>query len=107
MTEQQSYNCQTTKDNTYNGWTNYETWVTALWIDNDQSSYYHRCSLVEQIKEEYSQKDQRIYQLADSLKDWIEELNPIADTANLFTDLLNSALGEVDWQEIAENFLSE
>jgi hypothetical protein len=22
-------------DTTYNGWTNYETWATALWLDNN------------------------------------------------------------------------
>ena len=24
---------------TYNGWTNYETWNVALWMDNDEESY--------------------------------------------------------------------
>ena len=23
----------------YNGWTNYETWNVALWMDNDEESY--------------------------------------------------------------------
>jgi hypothetical protein len=39
--------------------------------------------------------------------DWIEQLNPLADEANLFSDLINAALGEVNWYEIAETFLSE
>ena len=91
----------------YNGWNNYETWLAALWIDNEYSSYQYRCELVEQVKEEHGEKDDREYCLASTLKDWIEEQNPLADSASLFTDLLNSALSEVDWQEIAENFLAE
>jgi len=28
-----------TKAKTYNGWTNYETWNVALWMDNDYGNY--------------------------------------------------------------------
>lgn len=91
----------------YNGWNNYQTWVTALWIDNDYVSYQYRCELVERVKEEHEEEEERQNCLALSLKDWLEEQNPLADNANVFVDLLNFALSEVDWDEIAENFLAE
>ena len=91
----------------YNGWNNYETWATALWIDNDYGSYQHRCELVARAKEEHEDEEERQDCLASNLKDWIESQNPLIEYASLFTDLLNSALSEVDWQEIAENFLIE
>ena len=91
----------------YQGWQNYETWATALWIDNEQNSYQHRCHLTDIAQEEDLEKDKRIVSLANSLKEWIESANPLAESANLFSDLLQSALSEIDWQEIAENFLAE
>lgn len=94
-------------DKKYNGWKNYETWVTALWIDNDYSSYLIRCGMVDEIKEESECEIRRTNLLAANLREWIESLNPLAQEASLFTDLLNAALQEVDWHEIADNFLEE
>lgn len=95
------------KNQNYNGWTNYETWLTALWIDNDYGTYSYRCDLVKKIKEECLDEKNRQHKLAASLKDWIEEQNPLIENANLFSDLLNSALSEIDWNDIAESFLIE
>ena len=33
-------------DNTYNGWTNWETWNFKLWIDNEYDSYLHFQTMV-------------------------------------------------------------
>jgi hypothetical protein len=102
----------------YNGWENYETWAVALWIDNEQGTYDERCRMVEEARENASEDtnvDSGIwtveqaarYRLADTLKEWVtDELMPDLG-ASLAADLLGSALSEVDWNEIAENFLSE
>ena len=33
-------------DNTYNGWTNWETWQVLLWADNEESLYREVCKFV-------------------------------------------------------------
>jgi len=58
-------------------------------------------------KEEHENEQKRQNCLASNLKDWIESQNPITESASVFVDLLNSALSQIDWQEIAENFLAE
>lgn len=83
---------------TYNSWTNYETWAVALWIDNEQGSYQEARSMARQARDKYS--------LADSLKEWIGECAPEIE-ATLYSDLLNAALSEVDWTEIAEHYADE
>ncbi len=97
-----------TNEEGHNGWANYETWLTALWIDNDRGSYEHRRDLTCQIKDSYpDDEEKQAYELGDLLKDWISEQNPLSDQASLFVDLINAALSEVNWREIAVNFLSE
>ena len=81
---------------TYNGWKNYAMWAVNLWIDENQGSSNFKDELVEQAA--------TIGDLADSLKDWIEEDNPLGDQANMFSDLLGWALKQVDWYELAEKY---
>ena len=105
----------------YNGWANYETWAVALWIDNEQGSYNHRCDLAREASKQakagrsFTRKESAALILAELLKKWIDEDNPLsgdnvrhsADPASLYTDLLNAALSEVNWREIAENWLED
>lgn len=80
------------KEDKYNGWTNYETWLVKLWMDNDQGSYI--------MFNEWAKESEDIYTLSNQVKDFFEEENPM-ESAGVFTDLLNSALSEVNWDEIA------
>jgi hypothetical protein len=68
----------------YNGWTNYETWVTALWLDNDQATqeYWQEIACecrdaapaTYQVEEEIWTVDQAAcYTLADRLKDEVTD----------------------------------
>ena len=89
---------------TYNGWTNYETWCVHLWLSNDEGTYrYWREEAGRHLKED--REDAR-YSLARQLKSELEEASPLAE-ASLFSDLLNAALSEVDWHEVADAFLED
>ena len=103
--------------NGHNGWTNYETWVVALWIDQDHGSYkYWRETAAEarsvaancpQVADgTWSKKDAGRFQLADWLKEEITDAMPLHEP-NVYSDLLNAALDEVNWQEIADHLLAD
>lgn len=87
----------------YNGWTNYETWLVKLWMDNDQGSYL---MFQEQAEEHYRRNGMDdISDLADSIKEAHEEMLP--EVEGFAAGLLNAAMSEVNWYEIAESLLND
>lgn len=107
----------TQNDKSYNGWTNYETWVTALWLDNDEGSQSYWREIAGECKlaaPQASQVEEGIwtieqaarFTLADRLKDEIGEGSPVQE-ASLYSDLMGAALQEVNWHEVADNFLTD
>ena len=83
----------------YNGWYNYETWVCALWLQNDSGS----CAYWEEMTNEC--KD--VYSLSQMIKDEVEEGDPTNDQASLYSDLMSAAISEINFNEIAHHFWGE
>ena len=92
---------------TYNGWTNYETWAVNLWMNNDRGSQGHFLDMAREAKRGESNKRARVYDLANSLKAEFDEQNPLGDDCSVWTDLLGAALCSVNWIEIAEHLLDD
>lgn len=96
----------------YNGWYNYETWVVALWMDNERGSYdqarEQARQALEDAKPTYASQTKTqaaTCLLADALKEQHEEALP--EVQGFAADLLNAAMSEVDWYEIAEHLIEE
>jgi hypothetical protein len=77
---------------TYEGWSNYPTWATKLWLDNDEGLYRDMVEL--------SRSTPDVYDLANAVHDYVEELLP--DLSGLAADLLRSAFEDISFREIAE-----
>lgn len=98
--------------NQYNGWSNYETWVTKLWMDNDNySDDEFLQEYLDNAEPRYdweTKLDRAVSDLEDYLKDWVdtqvEELNL---GANLLSDLLDGAISSINFREIARNMLED
>jgi hypothetical protein len=91
----------------YNGWFNYETWVVALWLDNEEGSQgYWQERAEETMRDCGNDTDEAINNLADELKEQHEEVNPVPD-GTVFSDLMSAALSEVNWYEIAKHYVEE
>lgn len=85
------------KEEGYNGYTNYETWLVMLWIDNEQSSHEYWLDMAKSIDDSV--------QLARAMQDHFEECreNVLNEHVSLFfSDMLNAAFSHVNWMELSE-----
>ena len=102
-----------TEQKTYNGWTNYETWAVALWIDNEEGSYNYWREVCQELLDNSTcetleeRRSDAASDVAQRLKDEIEEGNPLSGKASLYSDLLQAAISETNWYEIAKNWLDD
>lgn len=84
------------EDKTYNGWTNYETWLVNLWLTNDEYGY-------DQLLEDAKEADD-LHGIKEIIEGYVEaELEMLSLTNGLMLDLIRSALGAVDWYAIARH----
>lgn len=104
---------------TYNGWKNYATWGVKLVLDNDEGTYLEVREMTRAAIEDapadpnvpdiWTAEQAARFNLADSIKDYTEELCGLGGEAYGLPELpmmaqqvIGAGLAEVDWQEIAD-----
>ena len=95
---------------------NFETWNMKLWIDNDQGMHIYWRQRAQEIKDhptyinESMSLDRRIVtELSKELDAHFDNLalDFMGNQASCFADILNNALNEVHWKDIAESLLND
>lgn len=96
------------REQEYNGYANFETWLVKLWIDNEQASQKYWLERAAILVHRYdTNEDEAKYELVQCLREDFDDNNPLADNASFWTDLLNASLLRVDWREIAEALIED
>ena len=86
-------------DKKYHGWTNYETWVVKLWMNNEPGPQEYWSEQAQ------AYVDDSPHGLAEQLRREHEDILP--DLKGFAADLLSAAMSEVNWHEIAESLIND
>jgi hypothetical protein len=81
---------------TYNGFSNRETWLISLWLNNDQGNY-ELLSSVLRLNTTGFRKAEKLEALVSN------QMYDLELEASLWCDLLGTALTRVDWREVIKS----
>lgn len=83
----------------YNGWSNWETWLVNVWA----GEYIFRT--IQNIL--VDNPEETLYNLSEAIKEDILSANPLISETSMYSDLLGSALSQVNWMELTETMLAD
>ena len=89
----------------YNGWTNYTTWLCNLWFSDFTP-------LFEDHIEDFSDEHEDKADLLNTLEMWIKDdvleyVDSTVDGVGFARDLLDQALNDIDFRDIAEHYVDD
>ncbi len=90
----------TIQTQTYNGWTNRETWLGNLWLNNDEGMYDLLCRAIKE--------NNTIWETAQYIEQELRwQLEDEIDTASIWQDLLGTAFDRIDWIAIVTSHVAD
>lgn len=98
-------------DTKYNGWTNYETWLCNLHYDDFFTEQAQEAWDESETNETFTRDENAVIALKDIIESTVDEFTQESlsgSQSNAFVaDLVNSALREVNYYEIAKAYIVE
>ena len=101
-------------DDKYNGWSNYETWNLAIWIDSDEgtsSAWRARCqSHLDDTDDEKTLEERReeaAGTIADHLSEFVLGTPTVETLAGYEKDILIANLQAIDFEEITAAWMAD
>lgn len=94
----------------YNGWFNYETWLANIWYDGsfqDKANEIWEATESEDFESLEDRRSEAISRLEDMIKETIESNEDIPTGSSFVADLINGALSEVNYREIAARYIDD
>lgn len=85
---------------TYEGFSNWETWSVALELTNDYGTYEYHKERIQELREEEMTPEEVVQSLSSELESSFEEFAPEVD--GIYQTLLNASMREIDWGEVAQ-----
>ncbi|MGI9459143.1 MAG: DUF7249 family protein [Pirellulales bacterium] len=94
----------------YNGWTNYETWLVNLWMDNCEGAQQYWSEIAQESIDQHNDncEPENWFYFEEMLKEMLDDLVHGSDATVAFmaADLLNAAISEVDTRAIAQAWVA-
>jgi len=92
----------------YNGYTNYATWGVSLVLDNSQGLHEYCLEIVQNMNE-WEKKIQltpsKLSAIAEAIEELVVDEIQYDNQDHMAQQLLMTALGQVNWEEIAEGYV--
>ena len=89
----------------YNGYKNWETWNCYNWLTlTEENCKRWEYEAQEALEDACGDKERAAYSLADAIKEAVEDANPLEEQS-FYKDLVDAALQEMDYEEVARAFL--
>ena len=91
----------------YNGYDNYQTWATSLWLDNEPytNEWLYNLANSSGNNDDRDCITDRTYQLEDFAKEVFFNAYTENADASLHMDLLQHAIGAVNWRQILRSHM--